>query len=161
MIKDRSDFDLVLVGQVIADKSMPFLGVCAGCQALNIGAGGDLTQDIPSQKPQSRIMHASKEGWQKGFNTHTVTFAPGSQLAKILGSEPLAEPTSHHQCVDKLGAHLKIAAISEDGLTEGIVIPDRPFVIGVQFHPERAFDKNEALFHQFIAQAATHRACRK
>ncbi len=121
MIKDRSDFDLILVDSVLADKSMPFLGVCAGCQALNIGAGGNLIQDIPSQKPQSKILHASKEGWQKGFNTHKVTFAAGSQLAKILGGEPLVEPTSHHQCVDKLGQHLKVAAaISEDGLTEGI-----------------------------------------
>jgi putative glutamine amidotransferase len=161
MIKDRSDFDMLLVKNVLADKTMPFLGVCAGCQALNIAVGGNLTQDIPSQKPQSKIKHASKHGWQKGFNTHKVTFAKGSRLEQCLGADALAEPTSHHQCVDKLGQDLKVTASSEDGLTEGIEMPERPFVVGVQFHPERAYDKNQALFRQFIAKAAEHRAAHK
>jgi gamma-glutamyl-gamma-aminobutyrate hydrolase PuuD len=161
MIKDRSDFDILLVKTTLADKSLPFLGVCAGCQALNIAAGGDLIQDIPSHNPQSKVGHASKHGWQTGFNTHKVTFAKGSQLEKYLGAEPLAEPTSHHQCVDKLGQDLKVTASSDDGLTEGIEMPDRNFVVGVQFHPERSYDKNQALFRQFIARAAEHRAGRK
>jgi putative glutamine amidotransferase len=161
MIKDRSDFDILLVKTALADKSLPFLGVCAGCQALNIATGGDLVQDIPSLKPHSKIMHASKDGWQKGFNTHKVKFAEGSKLAKILGSEAIAEPTSHHQCVDKLGKEMKVTATSEDGLTEGIEMTDRPFAIGVQFHPERALPKNESLFRQFVAKAEEHRAARK
>ncbi|MBS1991719.1 MAG: gamma-glutamyl-gamma-aminobutyrate hydrolase family protein [Cyanobacteria bacterium SZAS LIN-2] len=159
MQKDRYDFDLLLVRSVLADKTLPFLGICAGCQALNIGVGGDLTQDIPSMKKTS-IAHASKQGWQKGFNTHVVTFSKGSILEKSLAVDSISEPTSHHQCVDKLGTGLKATASTEDGLTEGIEMPDRDFVVGVQFHPERAFDKNKALFAAFIARAAEHRARR-
>jgi len=159
MQKPRYDFDLLLVRSVLADKSLPFLGICAGCQALNIGAGGDLVQDIPSMK-KSAVSHASKQGWQKGFNTHKVSFVKGSILERTLASESLAEPTSHHQCVDKLGKDLKVTAATEDGLTEGIEMPDRSFVVGVQFHPERAFDTNQALFAEFVARASEHRANR-
>ena len=167
MQKPRYDFDILLVRSVLKDKALPFLGICAGCQALNIGAGGDLTQDIPSMK-KSSISHASKQGWQNGFNTHKVVFVKGSVLQRTLSSavlpgdaDSLAEPTSHHQCVDKLGKDLRVTATSEDGLTEGIELADRPFGVGVQFHPERAFAKNEALFAEFIARAAEHRAGRK
>lgn len=157
MDKTRSDFDIELVKYVRAHKGMPFLGICAGCQALNIGSGGTLTQDIPSQKPESKVMHASPDGWQKGFNQHVVEFKPDSKLAKILDRTSETEPTSHHQCVDKLGANLKPIASTADGVVEGVEMTDRDFGIGVQFHPERAFDKNEKLFKEFVHQADLYR----
>lgn len=153
MDKTRSDFDMALVKAAIAQKDMPFLGICAGCQALNIGAGGSLIQDIPSHRPESKVMHASKDGWQKGFNSHIVDFAEGSKLSKILGHKAASEPTSHHQCVDKLGQGLKAAASTADGVVEAVEMPDRSFVLGVQFHPERAFERNQKLFEEFVQSA--------
>ena len=52
MKKSRSDFDMLLMQKVLADKTMPFLGICAGSQVLNIASGGSLTQDIPSARPE-------------------------------------------------------------------------------------------------------------
>jgi putative glutamine amidotransferase len=160
MAHERSDFDLTLVRSALAEKNLAFLGICAGCQALNIGAGGTLTQDIPSQK-KSKIMHASPQGWQKGFNKHDVTFVKDSHLGQTLGLLPVSEPTSHHQCVDTLGQDLKATATTQDGLIEGIEMPDRSFVVGVQFHPERSYDRNQALFNDFISAAKKHREARK
>jgi putative glutamine amidotransferase len=160
MDKARSDFDLNLIKYVRYNKGLPFLGICAGCQALNIGSGGTLTQDIPSQKPESKVMHASPDGWQKGFNQHIVEFKPDSKLAKILDRTSETEPTSHHQCVDKLGENLKPIASTADGVVEGVEMTDRDFGIGVQFHPERAFDKNEKLFKEFVHQADLYRSSR-
>lgn len=157
MDKSRSDFDIELVKYVRAHKGLPFLGICAGCQALNIGSGGTLTQDIPSQKPESKVMHASPDGWQKGFNQHVVEFKSDSKLAKILDRTSETEPTSHHQCVDKLGENLKPIANTADGVVEGVEMTDREFGMGVQFHPERAFDKNEKLFREFVHQADMYR----
>lgn len=153
MDKARSDFDMALVKAAIAQKDMPFLGICAGCQALNIGAGGSLIQDIPSHRPESKVMHASKDGWQKGFNSHIVDFAEGSKLAQILGHRAASEPTSHHQCVDKLGQGLKAAASTADGVVEAVEMPERSFVLGVQFHPERAYERNQKLFEEFVQSA--------
>lgn len=160
MEKSRSDFDMALVKNVIEDKSLPFMGICAGSQALNIGAGGTLIQDIPSHNPKSEVMHASKDGWQKGFNSHIVELAADGKLAKILEHKSVTEPTSHHQCVDKLGKGLKVIASTADGVIEGIEMPDHDFVVGVQFHPERAYERNEKLFAEFIKRAAEHRAKR-
>ncbi len=161
MHKSRSDFDIALVKAVLARNNMPFLGICAGSQALNIGAGGTLTQDIPTSHPQSKVMHGSKDGWQKGFNTHEVKFVPGSKLCLALGKDSLTEPTSHHQCVEKLGAGLVPAASTADGVVEAVEMPARSFVVGVQFHPERAFEKNQALFAKFIEAAQTYSSSRK
>lgn len=161
MAKERSDFDIALVKAVLADKNLPFLGICAGCQALNIGSGGSLIQDIPSEKPGSRLVHASKNGYQSGFNSHPVTFVKGSKLQRIYGKEVITEPTSHHQAVSKPGAGINVCASADDGIVEAIEVAGRPFAFGVQFHPERAFDRNKALFDEFISTALSRRSARQ
>lgn len=153
MHTDRSTFDLLLVKKVLEDKKLPFLGICAGCQALNIGSGGTLIQDIPSARPSSKVKHASPEGWKKGFNKHKISFAEGSQLVKCYETAVVNVPTSHHQCVDKVGNGLQIAAITEDGSIEAIQGKDRPFLIGVQWHPERDYEVNKGVFEAFIQAA--------
>jgi putative glutamine amidotransferase len=45
------------------------------------------------------------------------------------------------------------AAQSEDGVTEAVEMDSKPFVIGVQYHPERDYENNKALFAAFIEQA--------
>jgi putative glutamine amidotransferase len=70
----------------------------------------------------------------------------------------LSVPTSHHQCVGKLGGDLHLAAQSDDGLPEAIETGDGRFVIGVQWHPERDFDKNKVLFDEFLKHASEYMA---
>ncbi len=158
MQAERSDFDLLIVRTVLAQKQMPYLGICAGEQALNIASGGELIQDIPSHNPSAKVIHAARKGRGDSPSTHIVTFKKGSKLAILLGDAPLAVPTSHHQCVSKLGKDLAVAATTDDGLTEAIEGPGERFVIGVQWHPERDYEHNAPLFSEFIKQASSYRA---
>jgi len=152
----RNKFDLSLIGAIINDTNLPFLGICAGSQILNIGLGGDLIQDIHTHNPQTKIMHSSPNGWTIGFNRHTVTLAPNSKLSKIYGKTEVNVPTSHHQSVDKLGKGLTATAHAEDGITEAVELPGDRFVVGVQWHPERDYETNSPLFQEFVKQASAH-----
>lgn len=156
MKKKRSQFDMLLASAAIAEKNLPFLGICAGCQALNIASGGSLIQDIPSAKPASKVKHSSPEGWQKGFSKHEVELAKSSKLRSIYGSEKIEVVSSHHQCVDSVGKDLELAARSEDGVAEAIEKQGQRFALGVQWHPERDFETNKSLFAEFIKQAAIY-----
>lgn len=154
MDPERAKFDL-LAARLANQAGLPYLGVCAGSQVLNIASGGTLVQDIPSHFPQSKVNHASKNGWQTGFNRHIVKAEAGTKLASIIGDAPMTVVTSHHQCVGRAGSGLKVSARSEDGLVEAVEAVDKPFVIGVQWHPERDYSANKALFAHFI-DAARH-----
>ena len=153
MEKERSDFDIALTRAALAKPDLPILGICAGCQVLNIQPGGSLIQDIPTHQPKSAIMHASHDGWKNGFNKHVVTFETDSKLGKIY-SAPLAVPTAHHQCIDKVASGFRVVAKTADGLPEAIEKIGDGFVVGVQFHPERDYEANKALFAEFIRNAS-------
>lgn len=59
----------------------------------------------------------------------------------------------HHQAVFKLGDGLQASAISEDGLIEALEWKNDPFLLGVQWHPEHTFRKQEMsqrIFHAFV-----------
>lgn len=154
MNQQRADFDMLLASTILADKSIPALGICAGCQALNIASGGDLVQDIPSAHPESKVNHRSPDPWKKGFNKHQVSFTPSSKIASALKTDKLDVVTSHHQCVGKPGKDFLVTAKSDDGLVEAIEQAGERFLIGVQWHPERDFESNRALFEEFIKQAS-------
>lgn len=161
MAPARSQFDLLVVRSVLAQPPMPYLGICAGSQVLNIGSGGELIQDIPTAKPESKVAHSGKNGWQgNAAGSHVVTLNSASKLAALYSGKPIAfaVPTSHHQCVSKLGKDLRVAATTDDGVTEAIELPGDRFVVGVQWHPERDFENNSVLFAELIKQAKAYRA---
>lgn len=149
MEDERTQFDLALTRAVLKNKRVPFLGICAGCQVLNIASGGSLTQDIPSQV-KDPVLHASPDGWTAGFNKHVVQVEPDSKIAKIMNKAELEVVTSHHQCVNKVGKDLKVAARAKDGVIESVESTDKNFAVGVQWHPERDFKNNQALFVEFV-----------
>lgn len=153
MDEERWRFDILLAKTVVDKTKLPFLGICAGSQALNISRGGSLIQDIPTKLPQMKVAHASKDGWQKGFNKHEVSFAKLTKLKRIYGVDRLSVPTSHHQCVDRVGDDLLIAATADDGMVEAVEMKGDRFVVGVQWHPERDFAANHNLFEDFINAA--------
>lgn len=153
MQESRANFDKLLATTVIKDTNLPFLGICAGCQILNISQGGDLIQDIASAKPDSKVSHRrSMTGGQ--INKHLVVFDPGTKLAGFYSVKELSLPANHHQAVDKIGAGLKGVAHTEDGVVEAIEMDAKPFVIGVQYHPERDYENNKKLFDAFIEHAS-------
>ena len=153
----RQEFDLRLAQRAIEKTALPVLGICGGCQLLNISLGGSLIQDIKTEHPHSTVPHTKPDGWREGFAKHPVVIDRNSMLGKIYGIEHLDVPTSHHQAIKALGSGLKVTARAEDGVIEAVEMESRNFAVGVQWHPERDFDGNERLFREFVRHATNGR----
>jgi len=79
----REEFDLRLIKQTMQKSDIPVLGICGGCQLLNISLGGSLIQDIKSHLPESAVVHTQSSSCGGPLHTHDVTFANGGLLSKI------------------------------------------------------------------------------
>jgi putative glutamine amidotransferase len=152
----REQFDLQLVRRAFQGRDLPVLGICAGCQVLNISLGGSLIQDIHTDFPESDVKHATpKDGSHNGgVHKHHIELEEGTRLSGIYKTKALDVPSNHHQAVKTLGQGLKAAARAEDGIIEAFEDPKRVFTVGVQWHPERDFTMNQALFREFVTQAS-------
>jgi putative glutamine amidotransferase len=135
-IRDRYEIDLL---EGFLTQGKPVLGICRGCQLLNVALGGTLVQDIPSQQHDAR-KHVDPVLYDQLH--HAVRFTPQSRLRPLYAAharhaEGGLVNSIHHQCVDRLGADLQVEAVSsEDGLVEAIRGKGQSFMAGVQWHPE-------------------------
>lgn len=116
-------------------QGKPILGICRGCQLINIALGGTLYQDLPSQFP-GIAEHNDRERYDT--LSHAVEFTADSLLQSIYAGASGGRVTSiHHQAVCKLGKDLAIEAHSvPDHVVEAIRWRGEGFVLGVQWHPE-------------------------
>ena len=132
---------------------IPILGICRGCQALNVARGGTLHQHLPDVTDGS-VTHRQTESGRE--TTHTVRIEPGSQLARIVGGETLDVNSFHHQAVDRLGRDLRAVAWAPDGVVEGIEGDGPSLYLGVQWHVETLVhrDRHAALFDALVEAAA-------
>jgi putative glutamine amidotransferase len=149
--------ELILVDEAFRQHK-PLLAICRGHQVLNVALGGTLLADIRSQKPDAQN-HRRMD--KRSDVVHEVRLTAGSLLAKITGAHKLGVNSTHHQAVDKIAPPLRAIARSDDGIVEGLELkPDAlrsvPFLLSVQFHPERLADRYKA--HRAIFNAFT-RAC--
>ncbi|MDM8357980.1 gamma-glutamyl-gamma-aminobutyrate hydrolase family protein [Pandoraea communis] len=129
----RDMYELELLHEFV-EQGKPILGVCRGCQLINVAFGGTLHQDIATDLPDA-IPHVT-ETYE--HNRHTLTFPEGSSLAQMLGPVDMPIVNSiHHQSVRTLGRDLSVEAMcAEDGVVEAIRYRKAPFVMGLQWHPE-------------------------
>jgi putative glutamine amidotransferase len=144
---ERDRADLALVAGVLA-LGIPYVGVCRGHQMLNIARGGNLYQDV--------VLDGAG-GLSHEADLHMVETSPGSTSRAIYG-RAVDVRSEHHQAVRKLGRNLRVAAVSRDGLIESIEDAGRDFVIGVQWHPERAVDRDGDRIAAGLVDAATQEA---
>ncbi len=118
---------------IALERDVPVLGICRGCQVLNVHFGGTLFQDVPTQLPNA-ARHEQAEPW--GEAMHGVRVEPGSRLGGIVA--PVLRINSfHHQAIRDVGAGLDVVAVADDGVVEAVEARDHAWVIGVQWHPER------------------------
>ena len=115
------------------EGDIPILAVCRGIQYLNTHLGGTLYQDLPSQRPGD-VNHSQQPPYD--IPVHRVTVDEGSFLAGLTGAGELEVNSFHHQAILDLAPGLVVDALSEDGLVEGVHMPDNTFVLGLQWHPE-------------------------
>lgn len=131
----RDTLEFALIDKAL-EMDLPILGICRGEQILNVYFGGSLFVDIPTDY-DTTIKHRCEE---KDSCYHLVKIKQGSLLNDILNVTCGLVNSNHHQAVNRLADGLQILAKSEDGLTEAIGLSDpenRPFLLGVQWHPER------------------------
>jgi putative glutamine amidotransferase len=149
----RDDLELPLA-KAAAESGKPFLGICRGFQVVTVALGGTLFTDIADQKPGA-IKHAYDSGTERTVLAHTVNVESGSRLGKILGGPVVQVNSLHHQGAKDIPAGLNPVATAPDGLVEGLELPDHPFGIAVQWHPEWLTDRPEArrLFRAFVEAA--------
>lgn len=134
-----------------ADK--PVFGICRGIQLLNAALGGTLYQDLPTEYP-SGVDHHMTPPYDRAV--HTVRIVADTPLAALVGKETLGVNSYHHQAVKTLSDKLLPAAYSEDGLVEAAYMPDKRFVLAVQWHPEfsyRTDEDSQKLLAAFVAAA--------
>jgi len=135
LVRDRYEMEL-LEGFLAQGK--PVLGICRGCQLLNVFFGGTLHQDIATQQPAAQA-HVDPVAYDR--HVHDVLFEPESRLAELYagpkGTTGGLVTSIHHQAVDRLGGDLVVEALSaQDGIVEAIRARGAGFVAGVQWHPE-------------------------
>src|SRR5690606_35567362 len=115
-------------------------------------AGGDLYQDIATQT-SSRLQHMQKAAGH--FPSHFVQLDSESLLARIVGAGTLRVNSFHHQAVRQVAYGFRTSAVAADGVVEAIEQVDAPFVVGVQWHPERMTqDPHRARLFQAFVEAA-------
>ncbi len=141
----RDDMEIALTRAVL-DVGVPTFFVCRGLQVLNVALGGTLHAHLPDIGKGD--LHRTPAG---AWTQHSVEVEPGSRLAAAMGAIAAAPKSGHHQAVDQVGEGLNIAAVAPDGVIEGLEVPDHPWAVGVQWHPELTAAQDQTQQHSFEA----------
>lgn len=147
----RDRLEQRLLAEALAD-GRPVLGICRGAQLLNVVRGGSLHRDLADfyvETPQLRTLLPQK----------TVDITPDSHLARVLGRRRCRVNALHRQAIAGLGDGLVVSAREASRVIQAVEDPARPFVIGVQWHPEYLPQRPEqrALFTALVDAAARRR----
>ena len=129
----RDMYELELLHEFV-EAGKPVLGICRGCQLINVAFGGTLYQDIASDVPEAHA-HVSDD---YDRHRHEIVFPEGSSLpAMVKGPQRALVNSIHHQAVKTLGRDMQVEALSyPDNMVEAIRYRKAPFVMGLQWHPE-------------------------
>ncbi|MEC5425639.1 gamma-glutamyl-gamma-aminobutyrate hydrolase family protein [Virgibacillus sp. C22-A2] len=133
IIPERDTFEILLMKKLL-EMGKPILGVCRGCQTLNIAAGGDMYQDIYAQVDGQLLQHRQKAPIDYG--SHFVNVTQGSLLHQLTGSEKIRVNSLHHQANRRVPNSFQVGGKASDGVIEAVESNEHAFVLGVQWHPE-------------------------
>jgi putative glutamine amidotransferase len=151
---ERDKMELAMASWALADD-LPILGICRGIQLLNVAMGGSLVQDIPSAI-ETELRHDIENDEPRNTFLHDVQIDEDSRLADILGDTKFTVNSLHHQALLNVAPNAKVVAKAPDGIIEAIEVPDKHFVMAVQWHPEDLLDDDsrmENLFKAFVQAA--------
>jgi len=145
--------ELLLIDEVFRQHK-PLLAICRGHQVVNVALGGTLIADIASEMPRA-LNHRRLD--RRSQVVHEVQLTADSFLAKITGKRKLGVNSTHHQAVARVAPMLQAAASSSDSVIESLELKPEaahllPFLLTVQFHPERLaarYVEHQAIFCAF------------
>jgi putative glutamine amidotransferase len=156
--RERDLFELALFA-VARQRGLPILGICRGIQLINVGMGGTLFRDLPTERPGT-VNH--RPDGPRDSRSHRVRLEPGSRAAKALGATAITVNSSHHQAIKDLAPDLLATGWTDDKLIEAAETgPDTPWLLAVQWHPEEMHRDREApergLFAALVREASVAR----
>jgi putative glutamine amidotransferase len=148
----RDSIELKMVQAAVSDGK-PFLGICRGCQVMNVALGGTLYTHIPDQLPGA--LDHDYPGNMRRVLAHKVKLEEGTHIAEIHGEQILQVNSLHHQGLKDIPPSLRVAGHAPDGLVEAIELSDHLFGMAVQWHPEWLTDQESTrnLFRKFVEAA--------
>lgn len=153
---ERDDQELTLARAALNTPEYPVLGICRGCQLLNVALGGSLVLHIDAAASGDHFLAAQP----MSTPTHMIHLESNTLIQRILSDETRVN-SFHHQCVDRAGDNVTITARDHHGVPECIEVPSRAgFTLGVQWHPEGLFANYEGhknMFSAFIQAASEYR----
>lgn len=135
----RDDLELKLFAEA-ARRKLPVFGICRGIQLINVAMGGTMVQHIPGRFPGAIHQQeaARLELW------HDVQVIPGTPLAAIYGDGARVKTNSfHHQALLDVAEGLQVNATVAEGFAEAVTGTGDQFILGVQWHPEISYNKDE------------------
>lgn len=148
---ERDTADLSLARYLVDEKQTPLLCICRGLQVLNVACGGTLHEHLPDVIDID--IHRSPEGiWA----TQQVHIDEDSLVAHVMETSEVITTSGHHQAVKTPGKNLKIVGRAPDGIVEALEMPDHPWLIAVQWHPEVTAHDDETqqrIFDALVEQA--------
>ena len=133
-------------------KRLPILGICRGCQLLNVAFGGDLIQHI--RGGDGAVKHESQG--MAGLLLHTVELEPDTLLRGLFPVDSMAVNSFHHQAPGRVGDGLRVTARASDGTVEALEADDGRPLLGVMFHPEECapfYPAFDAVFKWLVNKA--------
>lgn len=146
--KERDDFEFAIIRDAVERKDKPVLCVCRGMQVLNVALGGTMYEHIPDIRETDG--HRDETGYWK---LHEVKVDADSKMAEAMGTDIVHTYSGHHQAVKDIADGLKIVAKSPDDIVEGLELPSHPWMVGVQWHPEKSAHEDktqQGLFDKLV-----------
>jgi putative glutamine amidotransferase len=147
---ERDNSEMALIHAWL-NTNKPMLCVCRGMQVLNVALGGTMHEHIPDVREND--IHRSADGL---WAIHEVLVDENSLLAQVMGTNNVETYSGHHQAVKAIGQGLCIVAQAPDGIVEALAHEKHPWLIGVQWHPEKsaATDPTQQRIFDVLAQQA-------
>ena len=142
----RDEFEMH-VFETALNLEHPILAICRGHQLVNVALGGSLIQDLGTGNEIHKRTEQDKQ--------HDVTTVSGTLLQQISGNTGHIN-SAHHQAISELSEELMANCTSPDGVIEGAEWKDKedkPWLLTVQWHPERIADKESNPFSKNIREA--------
>ena len=153
MVDEERDASELSLARRAVDVGLPTLGICRGTQVLNVALGGTLVEHLPDvvgeevahRAPPLEPIH------------HPVAVQPGSRLADVVGELEFTCASWHHQGLREVAPGLEVVAHAPDGTIEAVELPNHPWLIAVQWHPEltAADDPTQQRLFDALAEAAS------
>lgn len=151
-IDPERDAAEMALARAVLERELPVLAICRGLQVLNVAMGGTLHPHLPDVMGD-RVDHRLPP---RDPTLHKVRLEPDSRLARLLGVTETEGVSWHHQGIRNLADGLVATAYAPDELVEAVELPDHPWLIGVQWHPEMSAERDpvqQRLFDELVSAA--------